>query len=134
MDRKKKGRRFELWVRDWLKAQGYAVYLAGKKAAKIGGQVIFKGDDIFGCDMVAISDKPPHHQHKIRFIQASLHGGKKKRLEKITGLPWPLDCASVELWLKPDSTINVNKLSPNGKFELMGKIIKRKFYRIENGQ
>jgi len=122
--RRQRGRAFELWIRDWLKARGYAVHVCGRKTVMIGpGKLITKGDDIFGCDLVCM--KP---DEKPLFIQATLDSSVQKRLDELKKYPWDLNFTQVQLWQKTkNGDINV-KLFTGETFRDIGKIIRKNFF------
>ena len=118
--RRASGRAFEYWVRDFLRARGWAVHLAGRRAAYIHGKIITKGDDIFGADLVAMKPGEP-----VLFVQASLDGGIAKRAEEVKRWAWP-EAAAFELWIKTGpGAVNVKAWEPAaGEFRDRAKIIR----------
>lgn len=99
MSTRTRGRAFEIWGKKYLESQGWSVYLCGRRAVFLGpGKLITKGDDIFGCDLVAIKEG-----HNVRFIQMTVdkHIGKHlaKRLREFEKYHFGR-AACVQLWNK----------------------------------
>lgn len=126
MNRRKSGRMFEIWCRNWLKEQGYQVHLAGKKVVKYKNRYLFIGDDIFGVfDILAISPQ------EIRLIQCSKHEAIKKRLDELKDLMWLQQKAYVELWIKrPNGVVDILRLKDQ-EFIHWGKIIRKKLFILD---
>ncbi len=127
--RQKKGRSFELWCRDWLRKNGWLAEAAGKKAMKIGGKIIFRGNDFFGVfDVIAISPKG-----KIKFIQATTHSGLGKKEKEIlnifSGVEFGPDI-SIEIWVKRKGGDICIQKKVNNHFQEIGIIKRGKLYEL----
>jgi len=122
-----KGRAFESWCKKFLEADGWAVHLCGRKAKMIGpGRMITVGDDIFGCDLVAIRSG-----FMTLFVQTTLDSGVAKRLNKFLAYPWNLNHQLVELWQKkPGGEVVVQRFTGSRLHE-MERIIRGKRYRAD---
>ena len=135
VSKRSRGRAFEFWVRDWCREHGAAVHVCGRKAVymreklkdgKPGAlKLMTKGDDIFGCDLIAL-----YPFHAPLFIQATKDKSIKKRLEEIKKYPWnTLDqYVKVQLW-QQEARAKVKIYSFNGK-DLVetARIINRKLF------
>ncbi len=104
MNRRQVGRTFEYWCKDFLEKQGYSVHLCGKKALRMKDQktgemkLYFKGDDIFGCDGIAVIKGKP-----ILFFQATTHTDMVAKLKQVMVTEIPPEHAMVEVWQKIES-------------------------------
>jgi len=89
------------------------------------GKIITKGDDIFGCDLVAVKKA-----EKTLFAQLSLDAAVKKRLDQISCFGWNFDHQTVQLWIKTKpNSITIKELI-DGQFVEVSKIIQRKRYDL----
>jgi len=126
INKRKKGRQFEFYIRDYLRDNGYEVYICGKSAVKIGNKILFKGNDIFGCiDILAC--RPGE---KIKFIQATCDGNiskKEKDLSMVT--KWAFEHSDIEVWQRKDKRrIVVFRLNKEMKLEKYAEIVNRKLF------
>jgi len=134
--RREKGLKFQKWVKDWLEEMGWVVHnqkpvgrmikIKDKKTKKTKTIYISQRNDIFGCvDLVAKKENKP-----TLWIQATLHTGvgeKKKALETV---PWGKE-DMVQVWVKrEDGHVDIFMLGCDN-LHLIGKIIRRKFYKGE---
>lgn len=125
------GRAFEIWVRNFLREDGWSVKLCGRRAVMLGpGRLVTAGDDILGCDILAI--KPGQ---KTLFIQCTRDSGVSKRLEELRRHGWNLDHQQVELWQRtqPAGPVNIKVFTGHGLVDDR-KIIRGTVYRIEEKQ
>ncbi len=94
-NKKKKGSRFEYYVKGWLEKQEYQIHIAGKRALYLKGKMIFAGNDFFGCDIMAI-----HNEEKVLYIQCTMHSDLKAKLNKLAKYKFNFDHCKVQVWQK----------------------------------
>jgi hypothetical protein len=137
---RKKGTDFQRWVRDWIQERypDAAIHnqpLASKMIMSKGRKIwVSQRNDIFGAiDLIVIMPG-----RKPLFIQATMYGNIKKRLEELRVVPWPYEYVDVELWVKNEKgVINIKRLvvDPIGLEPILvdyAKIERRKFYLLRN--
>ena len=127
--KRQKGNQFQDWVATWLRDQSYDVHnqKTVAKAVRTGHGVIWisQRQDIFGVDLIALKQG-----EKPLFIQATIHGGVKKRLDELLQFSWPLNHATVQVWQKKDKAVNIKEFDGQ-KLVDYAKIIRRKLYRAD---
>jgi len=128
---REKGQQFQRWIKKHLEDKGYIVhnmgltghmlYIKGKKV------YVSQKNDIFGCDLVARKGM------EILWIQASLDSKVGKREEEFKNYFKQMNSnESVQLWIKTDRAINIKEFYPDTGLIDYGKIIRGKFYGLEN--
>lgn len=124
MNKRSKGRAFETWARDYLRARGWSVHLCGRKAIMLGpGKMVTKGDDIFGADLVAVKPGEP-----TLLVQTTYDSSLKKRLEEFGKHGFEPAHQRVELWQKrPGGEVVVHILA-DGQLVETGRIIRGRLY------
>jgi len=133
--RREKGLRFQKWIKDWLEELGWAVHnqkpvgrmlkIKDKKTKKIKTIYVSQRNDILGCiDLVAKKENKP-----TLWIQATLHTGLGEKKKALQTVPWGKD-DMVQVWVKRDRNVDIFMLGCDS-LHLIGKIIRRKFYKGE---
>ena len=132
---------FQRWIKAYLEEDGYIVhnqtscgkmiFLKNKKKIYVSTR-----NDIFGCiDLIGIKEG-----HPILWIQATLDTSLKRKKEKLQVMGCIIDDMNitcrrlndVQLWVKrKTSVIDIYQMDSSGDFKLIGKIIRRKFYKEE---
>lgn len=134
--RREKGLKFQKWVKDWLKELGWTVHnqkpvgrmlkIKDKKTKKIKTIYVSQRNDILGCiDLVAKKENKP-----TLWIQATLHTGVGEKKKALQTVPWGKE-DMVQVWVKrEDGHVDIFMLGCDS-LHLIGKIIRRKFYKGE---
>lgn len=132
-----RGLAFQRWIRDWLQEKDWLVH----NQTPSGRMIYIKNkpkpifvsqrNDIFGCfDLIA-----KKMNHDTLWIQATLHKSLKAKIETIDEDARKYFTVSddIQIWIKRETgAIDIYWLEPNfGKWELLGKILRRKFYMSE---
>jgi len=139
-NKRKKGNQFQDWIVKWIlenypgsvihnqKTVAKLAKIQDKRTGKLREIWVSARNDIFGCiDLIVCSPGD-----RMRFIQATMDSHIGKRQKELMIVPWPWDCCFVELWLKrKPGEIHIKRLSDGGEFCDIGKILHRKFYRLE---
>lgn len=149
--KRRKGADFQRWIEAYLKERGFIVRnfpMTGKmikyKDKETGEwKQLYKSleNDVFGCDLVARKklavdyvDKFGHRiTNGLYWIQGTYQAYPKKRLEEFKKyFKFLLPGEKVQLWIKnKKGEINIKELDlDNDKFIDIGKIIRRKFYKV----
>lgn len=148
------GLAFQRWIRDWLIERDYTAH----NLPPCGKMIFSKGkkfyvstkNDIFGCDLIAKKSN-----QKTLWIQATKHKSLKLKQQEILKYIWNLNIDDVQIWIKRDSgtidiyylkypidykhlidnvpqeTIDALMKTCGDYFQMIGKIIRRKFYQSE---
>lgn len=140
--KREKGLEFQRWVAKYLEERkfivrnfpmsGKFVYIKDEKTGKPKRVYVSTKNDVFGCDLVARKESESRIK-KVYWIQATLHPQLKKRLsELLKYFKFLLPGERVQLWVKnKKGEINIKELDlDNDKFIEIGKIIRRKFYKV----
>lgn len=127
---REKGQEFQRWIKKYLEGKGYIVHnmgLTGRMLYIKGKKVyVSQKNDIFGCDLVAIKDE------LIYFTQASLSRKTTDRENEFKKYFKKLATTThVQLWIKTDKAINIKEYYPDKGLIDIGKIIRGKFYGLE---
>jgi len=98
-----------------------------KKTGDLKEIWVSQRNDIFGCDLIVMvpSRRPI-------YIQATIDPHVTKRQKELDSVPWDFRFRTVELWQKKKpGEIHIKMLTEEG-FSDHGKIIRGKFYRLED--
>jgi len=142
-NKRQKGNQFQDWIEKWIlenrpgavihnqKVFAKLVKIPDKRTGLLRDTWVSTRNDIFGViDLIACIPGEP-----MCFIQATADSHIGKRQRELMTVPWPWECCRVELWLKRKvGEIHVKRLSEGGEFHDIGKIIRRKFYRLDQGE
>jgi len=142
-NKRQKGNAFQDWIAAWLvenrpgavihnqKTVSKLVKIPDKRTGLLRDTWVSARNDIFGCvDLIVCAPGEP-----MCFIQATMDNHIGKRQKELLTVPWPWDCCSVELWLKRKvGEIHIKRMSEDGEFHDIGKILRRNFYRLEQGE
>jgi len=124
-----KGTAFEVWCQKKLEAVGFAVHRVGRKTKMIGkGRLITVGNDIFGCDLVAIKAG-----RKVQFFQCTEDSGIGRKLAELKKYPWELRYADVYVWVKRRGGVVVLFGFTGEELFEVQRYIRGKLFRPENG-
>jgi len=138
---RKKGNDFQRRCAGYLKDWGWTVrnFPVTVQPIRIGGRRIFatRPIDIWGSDMVARKDRPSIHNidsmifPRLIWVQASLSGGVKKRIEDFkASISLPLPGEEFQIWLVSSTgSINVKQVDVQTGVAIdLGKIIKGSWF------
>jgi len=128
-NKRKKGLDFQDWIKKFLEEKGWTVHNQRPVGKLVGKNYISQRNDIFGCvDLIAKKENKP-----TIWIQASLSPNLEKRLKEFLQLGniWNSEDL-VQVWIKRKSGL-VDIFQVFGtELHLVGKIIRRKFYKLKN--
>jgi hypothetical protein len=141
-NKRQKGNQFQDWIEKWIvencpgsvihnqKTVSKMIKVRDKKSGKFKDVWISARNDIFGAiDLIVCSPADG-----LRFIQATMDSHIGKRQKELIAIPWPWGCCVVELWLKKKpGEVHVKRMSEDGEFYDIGKILRGKFYRLDQG-
>jgi len=132
-NKRQKGNSFQDWIAAWILENRQGAVIHNQKT--VSHKIPFRGwvsigGDIFGCDLIVCSP-----EHPMLFIQATMDNHIGKRQKELMSVPWPWKHCSVELWLKrKPGEVHIKRMSEDGEFHDIGRIVQRKFYRLEQGE
>lgn len=143
VSKRQKGNQFQDWCEKWIlenypgsvihnqKSFAKLIKVRDKRTGKLKDIWVSTRNDIFSCiDLIVCSPGDP-----MRFIQATWDSHIGKRQKELMVVPWPWDCCYVELWLKrKPGEIHIKRMAEGGEFFDVGKILNRKFYRLEQAE
>lgn len=95
MSKKKTGDRFERWILEYLRKQGWYAERFGRKCQYVGGKLILKGHDVAGCDILALKEN-----EKPLLIQATCHSDLRAKVEDLEKYPFNFRFCDVQIWQK----------------------------------
>jgi len=141
VNKRQRGNAFQDWIEDWIidnfpgasvhnqKTVANKLTLRDKYTGEMKEVWVSKRNDILGCiDLLAIiPGKKP------LFIQATLDSGVGRKLQDLVAVRWPLEYCREQLWLKrEDGVIIIKKFTGDALLDI-GQIVRRKYYRLEEG-
>jgi len=126
---RKKGLDFQDWIKRFLEERDWIVHNQKPMGKLIKGNYISQRNDIFGCvDLIAKKEEKP-----TIWIQATLNPNLEKRLKEFLQLGniWNSEDL-VQVWIKRKSgLVDIFQLFGTELLPI-GKIIRRKFYKLQN--
>ena len=128
-----RGNDFQDRCTSYLEAEGFAVHnqKTASRAIPIKGKIVWvsQRNDVFGAfDLIAVKA-----EEKVRFIQVTLDSSVAKRVKEVSGIPWPLEFMTVELWQgREGGSVTVSRYDSQG-FRETGRWIRGRFYQVEGG-
>ena len=132
-NKRKAGLQFQAWIKKYLEDHNWEVEnftpMTIKRIHPGNNKVFWQRIrfDPFDIDLIAKKIGEP-----TLWIQATLDSSLGRKMEKLSSHPWHPEHDQVEVWAKREpGKIDVFRLVSWGKFELVGKIIRRKHFKVE---
>ena len=129
-----RGNAFQDRCTSYLETEGYSVHnqKTASRAIPIKGKIVWvsQRNDVFGAfDLVAV-----RAGEKVRFIQVTLDSSVAKRIKEVSGIQWPLEFMTVELWQGRDRAEVAVSLFDGAGFRESGRYLRGVFYQKEVSQ